>query len=213
MNLRVLCVDDDPIALEMYAAALESAGCIVDRCENAQQALDHIAAGQARIVVTDWEMPGMSGEELCRRLRQTGGRYIYVIMATGRSSLQDALAAMAAGADDFLRKPVEPMELVARVNAAKRVLSLEGKELVIFALARLAESRDTETGQHLERTRSYCRILARELLARKLYPGVVDDAFVSLIEATSPSTTSAKSPSPTPSCSSPAASPPPSTRS
>ena len=58
---------------------------------------------------------------------------------------------MSAGADDFIGKPFNPQELIVRVRAGERILSLETREMAIFALAKLAESRDPETGHHLER--------------------------------------------------------------
>ncbi|MEM7622198.1 MAG: HD domain-containing phosphohydrolase [Planctomycetota bacterium] len=67
-----------------------------------------------------------------------------------------------------------------------RVLSLEGRNLALFALAKLADSRDPDTGAHIERTRMFCKLLARGLHDRGLYPETVDHGFVELIEQTSP---------------------------
>jgi len=69
---------------------------------------------------------------------------------------------MSAGADDLCVKPYQPGELILRVRAGERLLSLETRDLLIFALAKLAESRDTDTGAHLERVRTYSRVIAEE---------------------------------------------------
>ena len=68
-----------------------------------------------------------------------------------------------AGADDYITKPFQPEELQVRLRVGERILSLESRDLTIFALAKLAESRDPDTGAHLERIREYCRIMAEEL--------------------------------------------------
>src|SRR6266513_2390924 len=75
----------------------------------------------------------------------------------------NGLAALAAGADDFIAKPFKAAELLARVRTGERVVSLETRDVAIFAMAKLAESRDPETGAHLERVRSYSRLLAQHL--------------------------------------------------
>jgi diguanylate cyclase (GGDEF)-like protein len=79
-----------------------------------------------RTVIADWRMPGIEGIELCKRVRALSDRpYIYFIMLTGRSDRDDLLASLAAGADDFLTKPVDTAELVGRVNVARRLISAQ----------------------------------------------------------------------------------------
>src|SRR6185369_4620042 len=73
-----------------------------------------------------------------------------------------------------------------RLRTGERVLALEGRDLMIFAMAKLAESRDTDTGAHLERIREYCRILAEELWGWDKYREVIDGDYVQLIYQTSP---------------------------
>ncbi|MEX0886090.1 MAG: HD domain-containing phosphohydrolase, partial [Phycisphaeraceae bacterium] len=141
------------------------------------------------IVISDWMMPEMNGLELCRWIRanDTGNdRYTYLILLTSRSGQEDRMTALSAGVDDFMTKPVDQAELRARMSNAQRLLSLETRDVAIFALAKLAESRDPETGAHLERVRSYCRLLAESLRERGPYREQIDDEFARLIYLTSP---------------------------
>jgi diguanylate cyclase (GGDEF)-like protein len=79
------------------------------------------------LVLLDWMLPGLDGIELCRRIRRLGadGTYFYTVMLTAKDKKQDLLTAMAAGADDYLAKPVDPSELRARVLVGKRILELQ----------------------------------------------------------------------------------------
>jgi diguanylate cyclase (GGDEF)-like protein len=99
------------------------------------------------LVLLDWELPGMDGLEVCRQVRETiTDRYIYVLLVTGRDGLEDRVAGLEAGADEFLTKPVDALELRARLNAGKRILSLQ--EQLLTAQKRLEEqaTRDALTG-------------------------------------------------------------------
>jgi putative two-component system response regulator len=93
---------------------------------------------------------------------------------------------MSAGADDFVAKPYHAAELVARLRAGERVLALETREMAIFALAKLVESRDEDTGNHLERVQHYSRALAQELAKKPAFQGAIDAEFIRLIHLTSP---------------------------
>src|SRR6185295_753174 len=128
-----------------------------------------------------------NGLELCRAIRNHDfGGYVYFILLTGRDGSASIVEGLATGADDFITKPFDPEELSARVRVAERILSLNTRDMTIFALAKLAESRDPETGHHLERVQNYSRRLAQHLLQSGRYPDEVDAAFVNLIYDTSP---------------------------
>jgi len=185
--MRVLIVEDDPVSADLLDACLRTAGYQVTVAENGVQARELVRTGLYRLVVSDWEMPEMSGVELCEfiRGRQSGG-YIYVILLTSRSGTRNVVEGLNAGADDFITKPFQPAELRVRLRAAERIISLESRDLLIFSLAKLAESRDPETGAHLERMRNYSRLIAECLSELEKYKGIIDGEFVDLVYHTSP---------------------------
>jgi len=185
--MRILIVDDDEVALELLGEALGAAGHDVITASNGREALERAHAERFRMVITDWEMPEMSGLDLCRNLRsESAGGYVYVIMLTGHDSPKETVEGLSAGADDFIAKPFDPEELQVRVRAGERILALETRDLAIFAMAKLAESRDPDTGTHLERVRNYCRILAQTLAEDAEHGYDIDAGFVETIYLTSP---------------------------
>jgi putative two-component system response regulator len=182
--MRILVADDDRTTTELLRRTLVEEGHEVVTAPDGTQALAVLETGDVRLLICDWEMPGLTGPELCREIRQRDIGYVYVIMLTSRSGAESVAEALRAGADEFLSKPVDTDELLVRVRTGTRLISLETREMALFALAKLAESRDNETGAHLERVREYSRLLARELQTRGC-PGV-DDEFVRNIYLTSP---------------------------
>lgn len=186
-EMQILIVDDDIITRMMLRHLLTGAGYRTDEAGDGMEALRMIAERRYQVVISDWNMPEMNGVELCRRIRhydQSG--YIYTILLTSNNQDEDRIEGMRAGADDFVGKPFNERELLQRVAAGQRVLQLETKEALIFALAKLAESRDFETGNHLERVRRYARLLASEYLTDPSSPIDIDDEFAELVFQTSP---------------------------
>jgi putative two-component system response regulator len=185
--MNIVIADDDPIALELLRESLMADGHKVECAENGREALALVQHGNARVLISDWEMPEMNGPELCRNVRASGlSRYVFIIMLTGRTGRADLVEGLRAGADDFLTKPFDPVELSVRLGVAERITSLETRDLMIFGMAKLAESRDRDTGSHLERVRMYCRILSDHLTTQPKFEKVVDAEFCRLIYATSP---------------------------
>jgi len=185
--MRILIADDDLMATEMLRHALTCAGHEVETAANGVEALNILRKGNHRLVISDWTMPQMDGLELCRHIRATDlGGYIYIILLTARNSPQDTVEGLSAGADDFIPKPFNPTELMLRVRIGERILCLETRDVTIFALAKLAESRDPETGAHLERVCNYSRLLAHHLSTVPEFQSGIDAAYVQLIFQTSP---------------------------
>ena len=182
-----LVVDDDETSIVVVENILVQMGYEVRIAKNGRQALTMLKEHPTHLIITDWEMPEMSGIELCHAIRHSDyPGYIYVIMITGRSGEQQRIEGLMAGADNFITKPVKPAELLVCLKTAERVLSLETCELAIFALARLAESRDLETGAHVERVQEYAELLAEELAKNERHKGTVDADYIRLLHQTSP---------------------------
>lgn len=124
--LNVLVVDDDPAALRLAAKIVSSAGHRVSLAENGRQALDAILQDPPDLVLCDWDMPKLDGLALCREVRRHElPRYVYVILLTGKSSADEIVEGLAAGADDFVTKPICRAVLLARLEAGSRVLRME----------------------------------------------------------------------------------------
>jgi len=185
--MRVLVVDDDLVTREIIVEDLRHFGYDVTAASDGREAFDLLRTGQFRLVISDWQMPNMSGLDLCREIRKRSWcGYIYFILLTLRGGVDNIVCGLDAGADDFLTKPFQPQELRMRLRTGERVLSLESRDLMIFAMAKLAESRDKDTGAHLERMREYSRILAEELSLWPQHCETIDGDYVQIIYQTSP---------------------------
>lgn len=185
--MRILVVEDDAICGDILENFLIELGYDVARATNGRDAFNLLRDDDYRIVISDWEMPQMSGIDLCRRVRaRPFSAYVYFILLTSRGGAENLITGLNAGADDFLTKPFQPDELRIRLRAAERIVTLENRDLLIFSLAKLAESRDPETGAHLERIREYCRILGDQLSRHGKYCGQIDADYVRTLYQTSP---------------------------
>jgi putative two-component system response regulator len=184
---KVLIVDDDPISLAILGNYLTELGYEFEVASDGREALEKMRQFSPSIVISDVEMPTMDGVTLCREIRRRRSiQYTYVILVTCRSEHESLLMGLDAGADDYLSKPISLDELRLRINVGKRLLSLEGREMMIFSLAKLAESRDDDTGAHLERIREYATLIAAELMNWPKFADTIDGQFVQLIYLTSP---------------------------
>lgn len=121
--MKVLIVEDDPVARLYIEAALAVLELETVVASDGEEALSVIETEPIRLVVSDWMMPKIDGLELCRRIRSRTGEYVYFILLTQMSaSPENEDAAIEAGVDDFLLKPVNPRELKIRLHVARRIL-------------------------------------------------------------------------------------------
>lgn len=185
--MLILAVDDDEVSREMIAYTLRKEGHEVALAANGREALEILAQRNCRIVISDCLMPEVSGPTLCKSIRSSEtGANIYIILISSRAERADVVTGLAAGADDFLTKPIDPDELRIRVRAAERILGLETQDATIFMLAKSVEARDSRAGNHLERMRRYTRALGEHLAELPAYRGLIDGEYLRLLYMTSP---------------------------
>lgn len=141
----VLIAEDDPVSREILSHLLERSGYETIVARDGREALELIEA-DLEVALIDWMMPGADGVEVCRRIKELTRGVAYVIMVTARAEKSDIVHALDTGADDYLAKPVNHQELLARVRAAERVAKRERKLAVAFEEAQEAADRDGLTG-------------------------------------------------------------------
>ena len=168
---RVLCVDDAPENLELLETILSRHGYTVLRASSGEEALTKTANEEPDLVLLDVVMPGMDGYEVCRRLRgKTATRVLPVIMVTA-SGNQEKVRAIEAGADDFIQKPLDQAELLARVRSLLRVKRFHDE---LTELNRTLEARVREQVAELERVGRLRRFLAPQIADLLLAEGEAD---------------------------------------
>ena len=125
----VLVVDDEAPIREMIAYSLRKSGFVVQEAGDAAAARDYLEGNAARVVVVDWMLPGITGLELTRILREDPRtREIPLIVLTARAAEDDKVAALDAGADDYVTKPLSCKELTARIQALLRRAAVQEPE-------------------------------------------------------------------------------------
>ena len=122
---KLLLVEDEPTQQMLMKRLLRGVGYAVDVANNGADALEMIKTGKYQLVLTDWEMPGMDGITLCRLVREANLPSVYILLLTSHGAVADAVAGLRAGANDFIRKPADGIELVARLEAGRRAVLLE----------------------------------------------------------------------------------------
>ena len=126
-SLRVLVADDERVSRTVVGAMLKKAGYEVSFASDGDQAWQHLSGpNPPPIALLDWEMPGLAGPDVVRRLRaQEAQAPVYIILLTSRDFSADIVAGLRAGANDYVTKPANEDELVARVNVGARVVELQ----------------------------------------------------------------------------------------
>ncbi|MGB0033861.1 MAG: HD domain-containing phosphohydrolase [Candidatus Acidiferrales bacterium] len=156
MSGRILIVDDESSARTALEVLLRREGYEVRDASDGASALAACAEFRPDLILLDILMPGMNGFEVCRRIKATPEtRLTPVVLITGLSATEDRIQGINAGADDFLSKPIDFNELLARSRSLLRLKQytdeLENAEAVLFSLAHSIEARDPYTAGHCER--------------------------------------------------------------
>lgn len=124
--MKILIADDDPVSRRVLEAALLRLGHEPVSAVDGTSALAALAMPDApRLAILDWMMPGVDGLTVCRTIRRNPGPYTYVILLTARHQPEDLVQALDAGADDYLTKPLNRVELRARLQSGERVVALQ----------------------------------------------------------------------------------------
>ena len=146
--MRILIAEDDPVSRRLLEATLTRWDYeVVVACDGASAA-EHLERDDApSLALLDLIMPGLNGDQVCRRVRErVRERYIYLLLLTAKSHKSDLIHGLNAGADDYLVKPVDPMELKARLNTGRRILGLQEQLIAAREEMRRQAMRDSLTG-------------------------------------------------------------------
>ncbi|MBF0259397.1 MAG: response regulator [Desulfamplus sp.] len=209
-SLSVLIVDDIPFNLEVLGEMLKGYGLRVRPVTNGKLALKAAQKDPPDIILLDIMMPDMDGYEVCRRLKEDQKlKEIPVIFISALNETKDIIKAFSSGGVDYITKPFQIAEVKARVSTHLKIHQLqvelekhnlnlnklvkeqvqeisESQIATIFALAKLAEHRDDDTGTHLFRIRNFCRMLATNLEDSSIYQDQINSKFIDNIYNASP---------------------------
>lgn len=147
--MEVLLVEDSPVYRKLVGTHLENWGFKLVVANDGPDAWGLLQRADCpRLILLDWVLPGMDGIEICRKIRQAakGPQYSYIIILTGKDAKKDLLEAMQAGADDYLVKPFDELELKARLMVGKRILVLQEELVAAQESMRHAATHDSLTG-------------------------------------------------------------------
>ena len=158
----ILIAEDNPVSRKLMEMTLRQAGYDVVSAKNGREALRIFKKNFFPIVLTDWGMPEMDGLQLCKAIReQPSEGYVFIFLVTARDSKNDIIVGLEAGADDYLTKPFDRAELIARLKTAMRVLNLEKSLKDAYEKIRILSITDKLTG-------CYNRTYMDEYLAKEI---------------------------------------------
>lgn len=164
-SLRIIIAEDTGTSRLALEKTLQKWGYEVLSCRDGNSAWEQLSAEDApRLAILDWMMPGYSGPELCKMVRQksqdTRDPYTYIILLTSKNQKEDLIAGLEAGADDYVTKPFDINELNVRLRAGMRIVNLQAELMAAREALREQAMRDALTG--LWNRRSALEILAKE---------------------------------------------------
>lgn len=146
--MRILVAEDDSVTRRLLKTSLERWQYEVLLATDGRQAKEILFADDApKLAILDWMMPGTDGVDLCRELRKREmGSYIYTLLLTAKAEKEDLLKGLDAGADDYLVKPFDLMELQARLRSGERIIALQDQLIAAREVMREQATRDALTG-------------------------------------------------------------------
>jgi diguanylate cyclase (GGDEF)-like protein len=144
--MKILIAEDDLISCRILEKNLRNWGYDVILAKSGEEAWQALKDEDLRMAILDWMMPGMDGVEICKKMRRRKRKkYTYVIMLSAKDRKQDIIAGLSSGADDYMTKPVNFLELRARLQTGKRIIDLEDKLILIQHQLKDMASRDSLT--------------------------------------------------------------------
>jgi two-component system, cell cycle response regulator len=179
--LLLLLVEDEPLQRRVLERRLSKAGYVVDTAKDGEEALAKILQGHYQILITDWDMPGMDGATLCRRVRGANlSGYLYILLLTGHDAATDIVVGLDAGADDYIRKPANEAELLARLKAGGRIVELTRQVQLLSVTDPLVGTYNRryltdELVLEIERAHRYGRPLAAVITDLDLFKRINDE--------------------------------------
>jgi len=146
--MRILIADDSNVSRHLLESIVKKWGYQVITTADGNQAWDALQQPDApRMAILDWMMPGLTGPEVCRLVRQKGIEpYTYILLLTSRTQKEDVIEGMTAGADDYVVKPFDQQELNVRLRAGRRIIDLQDELLKAQAALRYQATHDALTG-------------------------------------------------------------------
>jgi len=143
----ILIADDDSVSRRILEKRITEWGYKTIIATDGEKAWAILNKNKVRIAILDWMMPQISGTELCKRVREKqSDTYTYIILVTARGQQEDIIEGLSAGADDYMKKPFDILELKARLQTGKRIISLETQLLQIQLQLRELATKDSLTG-------------------------------------------------------------------
>jgi putative two-component system response regulator len=163
--MKVLIADDNHFYRMALRGTLQELGYEVVEAQDGSQALEILSGRNApKLAIIDWIMPGLSGPELCQRVRTLPQpEPPYLIILSGMEAKDNMVRALRAGADDFIHKPFDREQLHARLQVGTRIVNLQTSQTVIFTLARAVEAKSPFTKGHSDRVTHYALALAKKI--------------------------------------------------